>query len=165
MLLKPNTMKLKLIFPILFIFSLSLKSQEVSVNPFALLFEGFIFGADYNINDDFGIGADLAFGQGLGLFYVNGKHYFNPKKGNDRWMLGSFIGGAGEFGGGDGGAGLGFFVGYKWISRRNIVFELAGGAGRDFSGDIGFLPYYKFNVGYRFKKKDPDTNKKKKRRR
>ncbi len=156
-------MKLKLIFPFLFLFSLSLKSQEVSVNPFALLWAGGIFGGDYNINPDFGIGADVAFGQGLGLFYLNGKHYFSPKRGNDRWMLGSFAGAVGALGDG-GGGGLGFFAGYKWVSRRNVTFEISLGAGRDFFNEIGFLPYSKFNIGYRFKSREVDSERKKKRR-
>lgn len=142
-----------LIISVLF-FSFQSKAQvEASINPFLLLNEVGAFGFDYNINDDFAVGLDLAFGRGGGAFYVNGRHYFNPRKGADRFLLGSFVGTAGNVG--DGGAGLGFFFGYKWISRRNITFELTGGLGRDFTGETGVLPYGRLNVGYRFNQKIP----------
>ncbi len=147
--------KTRLIFATLFLFSFHSKAQvEVATNPVALLFEFGIFGVDYNINDDFGVGLDLAFGQGIGVFYLNGKHYFRPRKGADRFLIGTFLGTAGELDGDSGGAGLGFMFGYKWVSRRNITFEWTGGIGRDFTGDFGFLPYYKLNIGYRFNQKN-----------
>ena len=145
-----------LIFATLFLLSFQSKAQvEVSVNPVALLFEVGIFGFDYNINDDFGVGLDIAFGQGGAAFFVDGKHYFRPRKGADRFLLGTFLGTVGSLDGNDGGAGLGFMFGYKWVSRRNITFEWTGGIGRDFTGNSGLLPYGRFNVGYRFNKKIP----------
>lgn len=154
-------MKFKLIIPILLLFSFSLKSQDISVNPILLLFEGAAFSGDYNINNDFAVGADLLVAAGGSIFYLNGKHYFSPKLGNDRWMVGSFAGfsTANIFTDESPGIGLGFFFGYKWVSRRNVTFELAYGVGRDFSGEaINLLPYFKANIGYRFKKKNTNTD-------
>lgn len=147
-------MKKTILIIVTLLFAFQAKAQvEVSANPIALLFEVGVFGIDYNINDDFGIGMDVAFGQGGGALYVNGKHYFRPRKGADRFLLGTFLGTVGSLDGDDGGAGLGFMFGYKWISRRNITFEWTGGIGRDFSGNGGLLPYGRFNVGYRFNRK------------
>lgn len=160
-------MKKILVVFIAFLASFNLKSQvEIATNPVLLLFEAGILSVDYNVNDDWGVGADLLFAQGGGWVYLNGKHYFNPRKGNDRFMLGTFTGFVGEFGD-DMGFGLGFFGGYKWVSRRNITFELAFGAGRNFSDNdfVDFLPYGKFNVGYRFREKDKTKETKKKKRR
>jgi len=149
-----NMKKTLLIISVLF-FSFQSKAQvEIATNPFALLFEVGSFSLDYNINHDFGVGLDFAFGDGNSFFYFNGKHYFRPRKGSDRFLLGSFVGTA-EDNRGDNGTGLGFFAGYKWVSRKNITFELAGGLGRDFTGNIGSLPYAKLNFGYRFNKKIP----------
>jgi len=142
-----------LIIAVLFCSFQSKGQVEIATNPVALLFEFGIFSGDYLINDDFSVGADVAFGQGIGIFYVNGKHYFNPRKGADRFLLGSFAGTIGEIGENDNGAGIGFMFGYKWVSRKNITFEWTGGIGRDFTGNFGILPYYKINIGYRFNQK------------
>ena len=134
------------------LFSFQLKSQvEISTNPLALLFEAGVLGLEYIPNQDWGVGLDMFGAADVGFVYASGKHYFNPKVGGDRFNVGAFIGGAGDFG--DTGFGLGFFGGYKWISSRNITLDLALGAGRDFSDVIGVLPYVKFNIGYRFPKK------------
>ena len=147
--------KTLLIISVLF-FSIYSKAQvEISTSPIAILFEVGVFGIDYNLNDDFSVGVDFAFGQGGGAFYVNGKHYFSPRVGNDRFFLGTFGGTFGSFDDSDNGSGLGFLFGYKWVSKRNITFEWSGGLGRDFTGEIGFLPYYKLNIGYRFNQKTP----------
>lgn len=158
-------MKKVLFVFIAFLFSFHLKAQiEIATNPIALLFEAGVISVDYNLNDDWGVGMDALIVSGGGWFYLNGKHYFNPRKGNDRFMLGTYTGFIGELGD-DSGFGLGFFGGYKWVSRRNITFELSVGGGRDFTDNVGFLPYGKFNVGYRFREKDRTKETKKKKRR
>lgn len=148
-------MKNLFLFVIAILFSLQLKSQvEISTNPIALLYEVGLFSLDYAANDDWSVGADIAVFSGGGVFYINGKHYFNPRQGADRFFFGSFAGAAGLDGGDDSGAGLGFLLGYKWMSKKNVTFEIAWGGGRDFKDEIGFLPYAKLHLGYRFKKRE-----------
>ena len=49
--------------------------------------------------------------------------------------------------------GVGFLIGYKWISRKNILFEIGAGLGRSFTEDDYLLGYGKLHMGYRFGKK------------
>jgi hypothetical protein len=142
---------------VILVFSLSLNIQstaqtqfEVSTNPiFILVPEAGVIpiSVEAIFNDDWGAGIDAALGSNLGYIYTSAKHYFNPSKGGDKFYLGAFAGGAGAD---DIGYGLGFMAGYKWMSQSGVTFELAGGLGRDFTGNIGVLPYGKLNVGYRF---------------
>ncbi len=130
-------------------FSIAAKSQaEFKVNPVALLFATLNASAEYIINEDWGTEVDMAVGEDFYLAYINGKHYFNPKKGADGFNVGSFAGVAG--GDGDSSVGLGFFFGYKAVSRKKVIFELALGVGRGF-GDGGVLPYFKVHIGFRTK--------------
>jgi hypothetical protein len=149
---------MKSLFVILVLsFSLNLQMNaqaefELSTNPIFLLIPetGIIpLSLEAIVNADWGAGMDAAIGtSGGGYIYASAKHYFNPEKGGDKFYLGLFAGGANFLD--EVGYGLGFMAGYKWMSQSGITFELAGGLGRDFTGNVGFLPYGKLNVGYRF---------------
>ena len=120
---------------------------EVSGNPVTLLFGVGLGSMDLIWNDNWSTGTDFAFGSGGILVYVNGRHYFNPMNGGDRFNVGTFASVPTT----DVKFGLGFFVGYKWVSQNNLTFEIAGGGGRIFKTQLlEFLPYFKLNVGYRF---------------
>ncbi len=139
---------------ILFIFALfglahTVQAQvEIKTNPVALLFEALPVSVEYCINDSWGTELDAFATADWGFLYLSAKHYFSPRKGTDGFNIGSFAGGAG--GDGDSGFGLGFFAGYKGISTKNILLEIALGIGRDFTDNVEVLPYFKFHVGYRF---------------
>lgn len=124
---------------------------EIKTNPIALIFEVFPVSLEYNINADWGAEIDALATRGGGFVYFSGKYYLEPRYGADRFNFGMFAGFLG--GEGDVGAGIGFLAGYKIVSKKNILLEIALGVGRDFTGDIGVLPYGKFHVGYRFGKK------------
>lgn len=142
----------KIIICLLIFTSTNLFSQvEMKTNPVALLFEIGLLSLEYNNQKDWGGEIDLGFGQDFFVAYVTGKHYFNPKRGADKFNVGVFAGGFSADG--DSGGGLGFFAGYKAVSEKNILLEIAYGIGRDFGDSgIGILPYAKFHLGYRFQK-------------
>ncbi len=121
---------------------------EIKSNPVAILFNVVPVSVEYLINESWGVELDAFVTPGGGALYFSGKHYFNPSVGADGFNLGTFVGGVG--GDGDSGFGLGFFVGHKTVSTKNVLMELAVGLGRDFTDEIGFLPYGKLHVGYRF---------------
>ena len=131
------------------------KAFEVTTNPLGLLFlpDAFFLpvSAEFIINENFGAGAEALLIASDGFFgaivYGSAKYYFNPKYGADRFYVGSYLGGARLLEAN--GFGLGFMIGQKWVSSKNIVFDLAIGGGRDFTRGIGFLPYAKVNIGYR----------------
>ena len=117
---------------------------EVKISPVALLGGLFAISVEQGITDDFGVEADF-YGaiEAGGAFVVSAKYYFNPREGLDRFHAGIYAGGIS-----DTGAGVGFLVGTKIVSRKNILFEIGLGIGRTF--DDGFLPYGKLHLGYRF---------------
>ncbi|MFK8008976.1 MAG: hypothetical protein AB8H03_21620 [Saprospiraceae bacterium] len=128
---------------------------EFKFNPPAALFGLFQLGLEFPIGTDFGVEPELIFAVsdgdiGVGLL-LHGKYYFNPDFGSDKIYIGALTGILG--GGGDTFAAFGFEVGYKWMGKRNILFELGGGIGRATS-EFGVLPYGRLMVGYRFPKKE-----------
>ncbi|MFQ5445486.1 MAG: hypothetical protein ACE5FF_01020 [Saprospiraceae bacterium] len=129
--------------------SFAAKAQiELKTNPIALLFGVVPVSAEFVISDDWASEIDILGTSEGGWIYINGKHYFAPKHRADGLNIGAF---GGVFGDGiDTSAGLGFFAGYKAVSKKKIVFEVALGLGRAFSSDIDVLPYAKFHLGYRF---------------
>ncbi len=146
----------KSILSLLFVIAgLTAKAQvDLSINPFFLLIPGVQASLEYTTKNDWGFGGDVFAGEGAYFIYATGKYYFNPSKGGDKFNAGAYVGGAGIDG--DSGYGLGFYVGYKALSTKKILFDVALGGGRDFSDNIGFLPYIKANVGYRFGLKEID---------
>lgn len=122
---------------------------ELKLNPVAALFEVGLVSLEISNLNDAGGQLDIIAADGGAFVYGAGKYYLNPKYGADRFGIGAFIG-AGISEGSDSGFGLGFLGTYKVVSKQRIVFEIALGLGRDFTGDIEVLPYFNLNVGYRF---------------
>lgn len=144
----------KLLLITLFIAAVShVKAQfEIKISPIPLLFGGLALSAEGAINESVGLDGDLyVFGSDFDFnnTFVGGnfsaKYYFDPAKGIDKFHVGIFAGVQ------ESAPGLGFLIGYKWVSRKNIVFEIGAGIGRSFDG--GALGYGKFHLGYRFPKK------------
>lgn len=167
-------------------FSLNLNAQiDVTVNPIGLLF------SNINAGADIGFAEDMSVEPRIGLSFNNytlgdadfsstgfaigaiGKYYFSPDDGCDKWHVGPYL----DFGTSTLKAdmeadvtntkfGLGLYVGYKWVSAKNIVFDLGFGGGRNFINkfeasdgsetDLGGIPLLNINltgklaVGYRF---------------
>ncbi len=124
---------------------------EVKTNPIGLLFEAFPVSIEVVAGDSWGVELDAFASSGLDFLYLSGKHYFSPRRGADGFNLGAFMGGAGDDKGKDG-FGLGFFAGYKALSSKRVLLEVALGLGRDFTEELDVLPYFKLHVGYRFGK-------------
>lgn len=122
---------------------------EVKISPVPLLFGAGLVSVEYGLQESWGLEADGLVAAGAYALIFSGKYYFNPQFGLDRFHIGMFLGGYG--GDGSAGAGIGFLLGHKWVSAKNVVFELGLGAGRGFSDDIPVVPYAKFHVGYRFR--------------
>ena len=162
---------------------------DVSLNPISLLFSNINASIEFGVKDDIGVEFSPSFefdsykvddvkytNTGLGGRVI-GKYYFSPNKGLDKWNIGPYI----KYGYGVGkGTNLstketvevtrnrfavGFYTGYKWVSRKNVVFELGFGLGRAFvnkyesddqSVDLDDFPILnldatgKLALGYRF---------------
>ena len=161
---------------------------ELKINPLGLLFSSPDLSVEFAVAENIGIEPFIGVsflkltvdGDGYksnGLGYgVNGKYYFNPDKGIDKFYAGIYMrGGNSKYTGqgsnsGDSFSrnyfGVGLSLGYKWVSRQNIVFDLGGGIGRKFLNkysdasssnvDISSIPllnidaFFRFGVGYRF---------------
>ena len=148
----------KLIFPILLTFVVAYKSTaqvDVQINPIGILFSSINVTAEFGVSDDFGIegGLDYDFqnfdidgseyrNNAVGIRAI-GKYYFGPEDGIDRWTIGGytrFVTGTSSADDAQSGRdevkntkfALGFYTGYKWVSKKNIVFELGLGVGRNF---------------------------------
>lgn len=130
-------------------FQASAQQFEIKTNPLFLLIPeatALPVSAELVVNESWGAEVDLLISS-FAVGYLSAKHYFNPKQGADRFYIGAFVGGIAFDG--DATAGFGFFLGQKWLSQRNVVFDLGIGIGRGF-GEIPVLPYAKAHVGYRF---------------
>ncbi len=125
----------------------TVKAQiELKSNPLAMLLGTGTFSLEYMPSQSTGLEFyGYATGDISGI-YLSGKYYFNPKVQGDSFHVGGFLGTVNKTGG------IGFLIGYKWLSKDAVVFELGSGVGRDPTGG-GFLPYLKFDLGYRFKPK------------
>lgn len=127
---------------------------DVKLNPIALLSEVGQFSVEYSSNENWGLEGEAIVARDAIFLFAQGKHYFNPKRGADKFNIGALMGVLST----DNNVnfGLGFFTGYKWISPKNILFELAVGIGRAYAAADDFFPYGKLYIGYRFKEKDAE---------
>lgn len=129
---------------------------DVQINPIAILFSSIDLTAEFALSQDFGIegGLDYNFqnfdiddieykNNGVGVRAL-GKYYFSPDKGIDKWNIGAYM----KFVSGTSTTedattserdevkntrfAVGFYVGHKWVSKKNIVFEIGLGVGRNF---------------------------------
>jgi hypothetical protein len=179
----------KLILAIAFMSSFAaVQAQtELKINPLGLLFLSPDLSAEFAVSEDIGIEPTVGISflklkveeeslKSTGLSYgVQGKYYFNPDKGIDKFYAGIYLrGGNSTFTSSTAGdndkltqnkLGIGLALGYKWVSKKNIVFELGGGLGRKLfnkfnveSGStnlsnvpiLNFDGFFRFSVGYRF---------------
>ncbi|MEM1214453.1 MAG: DUF3575 domain-containing protein [Bacteroidota bacterium] len=167
---------------------------DATINPLALLFGGVNVGADFVLADNLSVEGNLGFTSrtnelgsveqkytGIPVT-VTGKYYFNPDDGADRFYASVFLRFVNRSFSAEDidasqeafynydqtrfGAGLG--VGFKTVSRNNIVFDFGLGVGRAFvsnfrfsdgveeedafiSGDLlDIMLTAKIGIGYRF---------------
>ena len=164
----------------LFIVSRLSAQTEVKINPLGLLFGSPDVSAEFRLNDNMGLEPFIGYTSrkfaagAVRISAVNAggsfKYYFNPQKGFDRFYAGAYTrfnaGNAEETETGTQAGytrvSLGFQIGQKWVSKQNVVFELAFGVGRafvnnledpdgaitDFNFDLDLMG--RFAVGYRF---------------
>lgn len=137
----------KLLIAAAFIFGfVRLNAQtEVKISPVPLLFGYAAISVEQQVKSDFGIDVDLLLIDEFFGGNLSAKYYFNPERGIDKFHIGAFAGLQ------DGYPGIGFLAGYKWLSRKNITFELGLGVGR--AVENGAIGYAKFHLGYRFERK------------
>lgn len=127
---------------------------EIKINPLGLLFGSPDVSAEFGLGNSAGIEPFIGFtsrkflGGDVKLFALNTgasfKYYFNPQRGVDRFYAGAYT----RFNTGtltdnlsddEGGykrLSLGLLIGQKWVSKKNIVFELALGVGRAFVNKV-----------------------------
>jgi hypothetical protein len=142
---------------IAFAASRSFAQVDLQINPVGILFSSINVTAEFGISQDFGLEggidydfqnydiADLDYRNNAVGFRAIGKYYFGPEDGIDRWTIGAYtryISGTSSTDDESAGNGreevkntkfaLGFYTGYKWVSSKNIVFELGLGIGRNF---------------------------------
>ena len=170
-----------------FIFKIQAQT-ELKINPLGLLFSSPDLSVEFAVAENIGIEPFIGVsflkltvdGDGYksnGIGYgVNGKYYFSPDKGIDKFYAGIYMrGGNSKYTGqgsnsGDSFSrnyfGVGLSLGYKLVSRQNIVFDIGIGIGRKFlnkysnasssSVDISTIPllnldgFFRFGLGYRF---------------
>ncbi|MBL7826520.1 MAG: DUF3575 domain-containing protein [Saprospiraceae bacterium] len=161
--------------------AMNLNAQtEVKINPLGLLFGSPDVSAEFRLSNSAGLEPFVGFtsknwaGGDLKYTAVNAgaafKYYFNPQRGFDRFYAGAYT----RFNNGtvrdvisdsEGGytrLSLGFMIGQKWVSKKNVVFELGFGVGRAFinnlNDDDGTIADFTFDldlmgrlaIGYRF---------------
>ncbi|WP_236980851.1 DUF3575 domain-containing protein [Membranihabitans maritimus] len=146
-------MKNALLTLILGLFSIPAFSQlDVTINPLGLLFSNIGVSAETPLSENFGLEGTVNYNfnrfdalgdefksTGYGLRAL-GKYYFNSDKGLDKFHAGPYarIGGNKiKYTSGTDDVtsfrfALGIYAGYKWVSKKNIVFELGLGLGRAF---------------------------------
>lgn len=177
----------KLLTLVVTILSLSsvFAQTEIKINPVGAIFGSPDVSVEFAVNEDVGIEPFIGVNftkltvdnttyksSGFGYGAI-GKYYFSPEKGIDKFYAGLYLrGGSSKFTSSSSNdnfsstrLGLGLSLGYKWVSRKNVVFEIGGGLGRKLVGkysnasgnvntaDIPLLNidgYLKFSVGYRF---------------
>ena len=149
----------QIILPLLLLLALATSTHaqvDVQINPVAILFSSIDVTAEFGVSPDFGVEAGLDYNfqnwdiddidyknNSVGIRAI-GKYYFGPEDGIDRWAIGGYT----RFVTGTASAeeetsnereevkntkfAIGFYTGYKWVSKKNVVFELGLGLGRNF---------------------------------
>ncbi len=129
----------------LFAYVSNLSAQtEIKLSPVPLLFGYVAASVEQGLSESFGVEGDVYFIEDFLGGSLSGKYYFEPARGIDKFHVGAFIGIQEAIG-------VGFLLGYKWLSRKNVIFEIGAGVGRSF--DDGVIGYGKLHLGYRFEKK------------
>ena len=166
-----------------FISSQMLAQVELKVGPLGLLFESPDISGEYLFNDDFSLEATLGldlgdFDSSFGRYDRRGfstllelKYFFKTREGADRFYT-SFYAGPEYIKLDDDFETLngtlftaGMMLGYKWVGKRNVIFEAALGGGRNYGSlqsegrnfdselrrPVDFR--WKLAIGYRFNNK------------
>lgn len=152
----------------------SIAKNDVLINPFILLAGSFNASYERHLNQDIAIGVSVLFGKESYLgnektWYVlpHYRHYMGSKWANGFFVEG-FAGVVGKeyeshsYNDANGNYhtkmeketnfGLGFGIGGKWQTKRNLIFEVSGGLGRAFGTKQVNAMFGKgmLGVGYRF---------------
>lgn len=139
------------ILSLLISFNYQTKAQvEVKINNIGAFLGLFTGVFEVPVTKNLGLETELIFianeNEIGGGVILHGKYYFEPDFSIDRVYFGFFSGG---FGTEEVIAGFGFEAGYKWLGKRNVLFELGIGGGRVSTGN-SFIPYGRMMLGYRF---------------
>lgn len=144
-----------------FSFNILSAQMEVKINPIGVLFGSPDLSGEYIVNDDFGVELTLSAEMGSASVVTSGdfdpkksgfgamaagKYYFGPEAGCDKFYAGVYLkqrsysvddkGADFQYGYKRSSFSGGFLIGYKWVSKKNIVFELGTGLGRAFADKI-----------------------------
>jgi len=151
----------KIIFLMVFCQCINLaqaQNLEAKLSPLGLVLGGMQLNLEQTVQQDWGVEAGVITDfNDFTMLNLIGKYYFSPsEKGNDRFHIGVFLNHIffdSEIESNIG-PGLGFYMGYKWLSRRNVIFEIGGGIGRVLGKSIGedgsFTGTGQLTIGYRF---------------
>ncbi|MFN4079358.1 MAG: DUF3575 domain-containing protein [Saprospiraceae bacterium] len=144
----------------------ALAQTEIKINPVGLLFQDYSISAEFGVNPNFGIepvvgfwNPNLSDNASYRAFRTRliGKYYFNPDKGIDKFNVGgylNFVNGRLSDGSESSNAtriALGLYMGQKWVSKGNFVFELGLGLGRNLlytvaDTDLRDVPLVNFDI-------------------
>ena len=126
---------------------------ELKINPLGLLFGSPDVSAEFGLSEATSVEPFIGFTSRNNSFYGDAKYnalnagasfkyFFNPHRGIDRFYAGAYT----RFNTGkweidsesltSQRLSVGLLIGQKWVSRKNIIFELAFGAGRAFLNKI-----------------------------
>jgi hypothetical protein len=142
---------------------------DITVNPIFAVIGTYQVSIEHTTKDAWSIGLDASWGdelydkEGSRYAFLMGRHYFFPTKKNNRLYATAFAGvvnaivydryvsnGNTYFAPKDEDTfGYGFGAGYKFVSNKKIIFDLAAGIGR--GNDV--FPHFKVSMGYRFNNK------------
>ena len=131
---------------------ISAQAFEIKTSPILLPFNIWQVNAEFFLKEDFSIEPGVIAvpeADGGAILSCLGKYYFSPSpKGNDLFHIGMFL----NYIIADiNGPGLGFYAGYKWLSKKNITFEIGGGIGRIIGhSEQSITGIGQLAVGYRF---------------
>ncbi len=134
--------------------TMSYAQTDFKIRPIGLVFSKVQLGAEFGVNQNFGIEVEPYFANTKLTLNSNdlkskrfgsnvyGKYYFNPSKGTDGVNAGIYLNFASGTAKSDStgvttskgikttSAALGFAVGYKWVANSNLILETTAGFGR-----------------------------------
>jgi len=152
---------LAVVFAIATAFSAQAQYTDIQINPIGALFGSLSATAEFPVTESIGVEPALALvfrnrdvlgtdykGRGFGAG-VNGKFYFNPEDGHDKFYAMAYtrFSSVNQTVDSDGTGGqdwsntrlsLGVGLGYKWVADNGLVFELAVGGGRALVNNYDF---------------------------
>lgn len=120
---------------------------DATINPIGILWGNLSLGADFGLSEDISVEGMVGFGSGNEIdanysafnLTANGKYYFNPREGADRFYAFAFMRYVTRSYDYDDNffsnysqnrIGLGLGAGSKIVSKKNFVFDIHLGAGR-----------------------------------